>query len=282
MKFLTGLTIQAIGDFSPSSLVKLGMAIGLQHVEFDPSVFTDIKNVLPALKTKQTSIHAPYLEDYGMDLSSLNPEVDAFIENVERWRTQLNIMGVVVHPPTDASGSLETFYSRLEKLKVPILFENMPYQPWEEFLDEFLNIQANIDGKLGMCFDIPHSYITHGNQFLDIPEEVLDQLTSPIGYIHISGGKRDEDAHYPLLTDGDIPLAEVEQFLKAIAFSGTITMELAPRNLQDVDKILHSYVIMLGIAGKRRKQLFARIKRPLIMRKINSKFKNYSIEQKSH
>lgn len=278
MKFLTGLTIQAIGDFSPSSLVKLGMAIGLQHIEFDPSVFSDIENVLPALKTKQTSIHAPYLEDYGMDLSSLNPQVDTFIDNVNRWSSQLKIMGVVVHPPTDGSGDLETFYSRLENLKVPKLFENMPYQPWEEFLEEFSNIQANIDGKLGMCFDIPHSYITNGKKFLDLPEEVLDHITSSIGYIHISGGKRDEDTHYPLLTAGDIPLVEVENFLKTMNFSGTITMELAPRNLQDVDKILRSYVFMLGIAGKRRKQFFAKIKRPLIMRQINSKFKNYSVK----
>ncbi|MHA2054367.1 MAG: sugar phosphate isomerase/epimerase family protein [Candidatus Hodarchaeales archaeon] len=280
MTFRTGLTIQAIGDFTPSNLVKLGTAIGLQHIEFDPTVFSDIENVIHVLKTKQTSIHAPYLEDYGMDLSSLNPLIDTFIENVNQWSSQLNIIGVVVHPPTDGSGNLEKFYSRLEKLKVPKLFENMPYQPWEEFINEYSNIQANIDGRLGMCFDIPHSFITNGNKFLDLPGEVISQLQSSIGYIHISGGIRDEDTHYPLLTEGDIPLEQVVTFLKTINYSGTITMELAPRNLQEVDKILHSYIMMLGIAGERRKQLYAKIKRPFIMRKINSKFKNYSIQNK--
>jgi hypothetical protein len=37
---------------------------------------------------------------------------------------------------------------------------------------------------------------------------------------------------------------------------------------------------MLGIAGERRKQLYAKIKRPFIIRKINSKFKNYSVQNK--
>ena len=84
MTFYTGLTIQAIGDFTPSMLVKLGTAINLQHIEFDPSVFTDIKNVSAILKTKQTAIHAPYMEDYSMDLSSNNQKIDNLIENINK------------------------------------------------------------------------------------------------------------------------------------------------------------------------------------------------------
>ena len=102
MTFITGLTIQAIGDFSPSMLVKLGTAINLQHIEFDPSVFTDIDNVLAILKTEQTVIRAPYMEDYAMDLSSNNQKVENLIKNINQWTAEFNIIGVVVHPPSDA------------------------------------------------------------------------------------------------------------------------------------------------------------------------------------
>ena len=276
MTFYTGLTIQAIGDFTPSMLVKLGTAINLQHIEFDPSVFTDIDNVLAILKTKQTVIHAPYMEDYFMDLSSNNQKIDNLIENINQWTSEFNIIGVVVHPPSDAGGNLDLFYSRLDKIPLPLL-ENMPYQSWEEFTQFFETTQANVDNKLGICFDIPHSFITHGKKFLDLPSNILKHLKSPNGYIHISGGTQDEDNHYPLLTEGDIPLDEVKTFLRGIKFQGTVTMELSPRTLQDIDKILQSYIMMLGISKKRKLQLLARIKRPFVMNRIKKLSKTNKI-----
>ncbi len=268
MTFHIGITIQAIGDLTPSNVVDLGMAIGLRHIEFDPSVFLDISDVMKSLKTKQTTIHAPYMEDYHMDLSSNTPEIDKLIEDINRWKTRMNIIGVVVHPPLDAGGNTEKFYDRLEKLPLPLI-ENMPYQSWEDFLDFYNTTQANVNNHLGMCFDIPHSFITNGDKFLEVPDEVLDHLTSSKGYIHISGGTADEDIHYPLLTDGNIPFQEVKDFLLRISFCGTVTMELYPRSFQDIDKILRSYILMLDVANKKKHKLSVQIKRPFIMRKIN-------------
>ncbi|PWI48581.1 hypothetical protein CEE45_05940 [Candidatus Heimdallarchaeota archaeon B3_Heim] len=268
MTFHTGITIQAIGDLTPSNVVDLGMAIGLRHIEFDPSVFPDISNVMERLKTKQTSIHAPYMEDYHMDLSSNTPEIDKLIDDINRWKTRMNIIGVVVHPPLDAGGNTEKFYDRLEKLPLPLI-ENMPYQSWEDFLDFYNTTQANVNNHLGMCFDIPHSFITNGDKFLEIPDEVLEHLTSSKGYIHISGGTAYEDIHYPLLTDGDIPFQEVKDFLRRISFCGTVTMELNPRSFQDIDKIIRSYILMLDVAKKKKHKLSVQIKRPFIMRKVN-------------
>ncbi|MCK4849119.1 MAG: sugar phosphate isomerase/epimerase [Candidatus Heimdallarchaeota archaeon] len=268
MTFKTGLTIQAIMGLTPSNLVKIGSAVKLQHIEFDLSVFTDILNVVEQLQTEQTAIHAPYMEDYKIDLSSRNPAVDSFIDDVNQWKTDLNVIGVVVHPPLDAGGDLGLFYDRLEKIPLPLL-ENMPYQSWADFLEFFDTTKSNVNNEFGMCFDIPHSFITNGDEFLNLPKEVLEHIKSKKGYIHISGGNRDEDIHYPLLTEGDMPFSEVKNFLKEIAFRGTVTMELRPSTLNDVEKILQSYVMMLSVANRRKHQLMVRIKTPFIMRKIS-------------
>ena len=84
----------------------------------------------------------------------------------------------------------------------------------DDFLEFFDTTQANVNNHMGMCFDIPHSFITNGSDFLKLPDGVLDHLTSPKGYIHISGGTTDEDTHYPLLTEGDLPFQEVKDFLE--------------------------------------------------------------------
>jgi sugar phosphate isomerase/epimerase len=268
MTFKTGLTIQAIMGLSPSRIVTLGSAIKLEHVEFDISVFTDIEEVIENLRTEQTAIHAPYMEDYKVDLSSKSSKVDKFITDINQWKSDLNVIGVVVHPPLDAGGDLNLFYDRLEKIPHPLL-ENMPYQLWDEFQDFFDTTRSNVNNKLGICFDIPHSYITNGDRFLDLPKEVLEHIKSKNGYIHLSGGTREKDTHYPLLTEGDMPFSEVKEFLKDISFRGTVTMELAPRSLQEIEKILQSYAMMLNVANRRKHQFMVKIKTPFIMRKIS-------------
>ncbi|MFX0085731.1 MAG: TIM barrel protein [Candidatus Hodarchaeota archaeon] len=268
MAFTTGLTIQRLGKIHPSNFVKFASTIGLNHIEFDSSVFNDFEDVKKELRAKQTVIHAPYLEDYGFDLSSNKTEADTFIHKLIRAKDDLNIIGVVVHPPIDAGGSLDKFYERIEKIPFPLL-ENMPYQSWTDFEEFFENTQANVSNNLGFCFDIPHSWITNGDRFLDLPKLCLDLLQKPSGYIHISGSTKNEDMHYPLLTNGDIPLKKVKQFLDEINFTGTITMELAPRSLEDIELILQSYMIMLSFAGKTKHRLKVRFKSPFIKRKIN-------------
>ncbi|UCG02398.1 MAG: hypothetical protein JSW11_00090 [Candidatus Heimdallarchaeota archaeon] len=266
MTFITGLSIQQLNDILPSTLVKIASAIRLKHIEFDLTVFNDIENVIKVLEAPQTVIHAPYLEDYGIDLSTDDPVVDQFVDNVLAAQNDLNIIGVVVHPPTDASGSWENFYDRLEKLPLPLL-ENMPYQSWDEFKEFIETTQANVNRHLGMCFDMPHSWITYGELFLELPAFCMDLLRSSNGYIHISGGTREEDTHFPLLTEGDMPISPIREFLNANSFSGTVTMELAPRSIEDLNKVFQSYMLMLGIAGKRLHKLQVKLKHPFIMRK---------------
>ncbi|MHA1225814.1 MAG: TIM barrel protein [Candidatus Hodarchaeales archaeon] len=265
--FKTGLTIQKLDNIQPSSFVKIANVMKLEHIEFDMTVFDDINQVLNVLKAKQTAIHAPYYEDYGFDLSSDRIVVDTFVENLIKYQNNLKIIGTVVHPPSDPNANYELFYERLNKLPLDIFLENMPEQSWKDFQSFFDQTQAHVERDLKICFDIPHSYVTNGLDYLNIPDFVLDLLKQSTGYIHISGGTRNEDTHYALLTEGDMPLEPVKSFLRTI-YRGTVTMELAPRTLDDIDKVLRSYILMLGISKKRLHQLEIKIKRPFIVRKI--------------
>ncbi|WP_455143713.1 TIM barrel protein [Candidatus Hodarchaeum mangrovi] len=266
--FKIGLTIQKFGTTNPSSLVKFAAFIRLEHIEFDISVFDDIEAVIPVLKSKQTAIHAPYYEDYKLDLSSKNPELDSLIENIINYQKELEIIGVIVHPPVDPKGDLDLYYQRLDHLPVLPLLENMPHQPWNQFLLQFHTTQENISHSLGFCFDIPHSYITNEDQFLNLPDSLINLLKQNYGYIHISGGNKNKDTHFALLSEGEMPIPPIKTFLRKLPFKGTVTMELAPRNFNEIDKMLRSYSQMLGIAKKPLKKLENEIKRPFLMKKI--------------
>ncbi len=268
MTFKTGLSIQTLGKVLPSSLVRLASVIGLEHIEFDLTVFHDLENVVSTLKTTQTTIHAPYVEDYGMDLSTQEKRVDKFVENVIKTRKKLKTVGIIVHPPTDEKGSWEKFYERINKFPFLVFLENMQYQSWEEYIDFFETTKSNVGSQVGMCFDIPHSFITHGFNYLELPNQCLNLLRGKNGYIHISGTNRNEDTHFPLLTEGEMPIEPVKAFLKEIKFSGFLTMELAPKSLEEIDKVLRSYDLMLGISGKRFHRLKVKFKRPFLMKKI--------------
>ncbi len=265
MTFRIGLTIQGLGELTPSTFIKLGNVIALEHIEFDISVFTDIENVKHVIKAKQTAIHAPYSPDYKFDLSFQTKEADQLITSILKAKDDLNIIGVVVHPPKQTNN---LFYERLAQIPFPML-ENMPNQSWDTFMTFRDDVRDNSTKNFGYCFDIPHSFITNGDDFLDVPPEVLTSLKKKSGYIHISGGDRNQDLHFPLVTEGDIPFNDIKSFLKDIRFSGTVTMELAPRSLEDVSKMLKSMVIMLNVAGKRYQSLAARVKAYIIMYRMN-------------
>lgn len=269
MTFKTGLSIQTFGKVLPSSLVRFASAIELEHIEFDLTVFHDLESVITALKANQTTVHAPYVLDYGMDLSTPESRIEQFLENVIKAKNELKTVGMIVHPPTDENGSLERFYERINNFPLPIFLENMPYQSWEEYIDFFETTRSNVNSKLGMCFDIPHSYITHGHRYLELPDRCLSLVKGHNGYIHISGANRNEDTHFPLLTEGEMPIDPVKTFLKETNFSGILTMELAPKSLLEIDKVLRSYELMLGISGKRFHKFKIRIKRPFLMRRIH-------------
>ncbi|MHA2247727.1 MAG: TIM barrel protein [Candidatus Hodarchaeales archaeon] len=268
MTFKTGMTIHGMGEMKPSAALKMASIFSLEHIEFHESVFSDLRNVKDNLPTSQTAIHFPFVPDYDFDLSSDSKNADRLIKSIQEAKNDLNIIGVIVHPPDILN---ENFYERLSQLPFPML-ENLPNQSWEEFLIFRDEVKANMTNSFGYCFDIPHSFITNGEKFLDIPEVILSSLKRKTGYIHLSGGDREKDQHYPLITDGNLPFRTVKQFLKEIRYSGTINLEIVPRTFKDIPKMFKSISIMFNVAGKRSKSFKTRIKIPL----FNYKLKNQS------
>ena len=71
---------------------------------------------------------------------------------------------------------------------------------YDEMKAFYINTENAVSNNLGFCFDIPHSWITNGTKYLDLPSKFQEMVFSPQGYIHISGGTQKEDTHFPLLT----------------------------------------------------------------------------------
>ncbi|MHA1167377.1 MAG: TIM barrel protein [Candidatus Hodarchaeales archaeon] len=267
MVFKVGPTIQRTGPILPSDWLKIAEAMGMEHLEFDMSVFDDIDNVLAVNRKKQVAIHAPYVLDYGIDLSTNKEKVMRFIKNVNDYSEALNSKFVIVHPPDDPDGSMEVFLENISLLEPQVMFENMPWQKWDDFVSLFNRVK-DTRKDAGFCFDIPHSFITNGNSFLSVPEILINLLRCDTGYIHFSGGFRGEDTHLPLVTDGEIPFNEVKEFLSS--FKGTLTLELAPRSIDDLSKVFKSYKLLLAVSGSKLLRARAFLMEKIIMRKIKS------------
>lgn len=267
-----GLTIQEFRGFPVSTWIRMGNVVGVSHIEFDLSAFDDIDVALPHLRSTIT-FHTPYFSDYGFDLSSIGPlasDAERYLRNLRVYQEQLRIRGVVFHPPDDPNGNYETYLKRLASISQPIHLENMPNQSWDDFLELYHDIGSKLGRHVGFCFDVPHSFITNGAKFLEVPDLLLKELMSNRGYIHISGGNRNEDTHLPL-AQGSLPLGQFEQFVRRIRFHGTLVMELRPRTIDDFAGIFDSFIQMTKfIPWRQRYQMRIRIAvgRRFIMRKV--------------
>ncbi|MFX0065140.1 MAG: TIM barrel protein [Candidatus Hermodarchaeota archaeon] len=284
MSFKIGLTIQQVGTILPSVWVKLSNSISLQHVEFDPTVFDDIDNVRSALRCNSVTVHAPFIDFWPYDMSSGGKKqklVEQFIENVNQNAKDLHIHSVVVHPPAGPSPNMDLFYEHLNNLKPLVLLENLSYldpfssqwSSWETFSRFYRMTNEHLDKSTGFCFDIPHSFIQNAEKFLDLPEFLITELKGRNGYIHLSGGLRTEDTHYPSLTEGEIPMNLVKRFLDQIKFRGIVNMELKPQLdrggiVGELEKILQSYELLLGWAGAQKHRMLLNLKKHFILDKI--------------
>jgi len=258
MSFVVGLTIQPIAGVSNSTWVRMAAKLGLEHIEFDPLVFDDVQAITRELKCSQVGIHSPYMKDYGIDLSSVHrrEEVGRFISQVNAIAEEWNVVGVVVHPPSDAKGSFEYFLESLGQLEPTVLLENVFGEEgpgvWTEFLEFWERTRDRVGGNVGFCFDIPHSFIANGPvEYLRLPEMLRSELChSGRGYIHLSGGRSTEDTHSPL-NQGEIPVwTEVAEFLKP--FRGTLNLELRPESQADIPLIIDSYLQAVRLSSIRK------------------------------
>ncbi len=292
---LVGLTIQQLGEVKPSHWMKLVNLIGIDHVEFDPTVFSDVEEVASLLGNKSVTFHSPYYTDWGYDLSSRDhsDKVETFLSNVETYAEKLRAHSVVIHPPVDPQGDQDYFLENLNRIKITPLLENMPGQKLQEFEQWYLATKEQIQSKTQICFDVPHSFLTHGkNDLFNIPESLLSDLT----YIHISELTPERDCHWPFGTEGgELPIERFKDFMKdhksklraqskqsdgdyldflrERKINIICNMEILPADLKGVENLINSYLMLLSLGPKgtfiKKRVRIAAVK-PILMRKLRN------------
>ncbi len=273
MTFKVGQTIQSLGQLKPSHIISMANLLGFEHLELDPTVFDDIEAVLPLVQKKSVILHAPYYFDWGFDLSSKkqSEKVEKYMDNLKTYANALGALGIVVHPPMDPDKDEEYFLKNLDRIKIMVLLENLPGLKLEDFKTWYLSTKSKTKANVGICFDVPHSFLTHGKEDLfNIPEILLPD----IHYIHISELTHDSDCHWPFGTEGgELPLDLFEKFLKNIQFNGTINMELMPSGLKGIENLIDSYLILKKF-GPKLPYLLKKIRilllKPLLMKKLKN------------
>ena len=266
-----GQTVQSLGTLKPSHILKMVNLLGFEHVEFDPTVFDDIDAVIPLVQKKSVILHAPYYSDWNYDFSSIkqSEEIEKYMENLETYANALGATGVVVHPPRDPDKDEDYFLKNLDRIKITVLLENLPGQKLEDFKTWYLSTKNKTKAKVGMCFDVPHSFLTHGKEDLfNIPDVLLPDLN----YIHISELNEDSDCHWPFGHEGGaLPLDLFEKFLKRIKFKGTINMEMMPDGIEGIENLIDSYLILKKFGPKFPyilKKIRISLLKPLLMKKL--------------
>ncbi len=268
-----GQTIQSLGQLKPSHIISMANFLGFEHLELDPTAFDDIEAVLPLVQKKSIILHAPYYFDWNFDLSSIkqSEKVEKYMENLEIYANALGVLGIVVHPPMDPDKDEDYFLKNLDRIKITVLLENLPGQKLEDFKTWYLDTKSKTKANVGMCFDVPHSFLTHGkNDLFNIPEVLLPDLN----YIHISELDGVSDSHWPFGTEGGaLPLDLFEKFLKRIKFKGTINMEMMPSGLEGIGNLIDSYLILKKFGPKLPyilKKIRISLLKPIIMKKLKN------------
>ena len=245
-----GLTIQSIGGISILKYVRIANILGFEHYEFDPSVFDrdeDLEALSVLLSNKSVVLHAPYFNDWGYDFSSQNQasKIETYLSYFTRYAELLKVRGMVIHPPLDPQGNAIYFLEILKRFPIPIYLENIPGQSWEGFQTWYFQTKAKIEvnQKINICFDMPHSFLTNGpKEFLNFPAVLLPEIS----YLHISDLSGTEDSHWPFKTPGGVlPLSQVKRFLQNNADQLTVNMEMRPAGNKGMINILRSYLILV-------------------------------------
>jgi len=268
-----GFTIESYKGLEPSFLLGIIKFFGVEFVEITKTVFDDIERVIPKMHGLQAGFHLPLIHDDGWDFSCVDsqPDIDAVIENINRYKDDLHIKYCVTHPPEPWNSaatlhvSVEQLLKNLRRLQVPIFLENVPHGSYDEYLRVYERAKAVLGDQLsGMCYDGPHYFVSGMN-----PVTRLQELNGEIGCIHLSDCMHDDDTHLPFDSGGEFPTEEVIAQIKRMKFDGFINLEIKPRSLSDLDSVIYSYLKMLKPFRKGkyfRTKLKLMVLRPLMKR----------------
>jgi sugar phosphate isomerase/epimerase len=248
-----GLTVSGFDGKKPSEILALMRRFGVSFAELNPTVVNDVDGILPFTDAMATGFHLPLMGEHGFDFSMLDAKerIDDTIDFVNRYRTQLNLLYCVAHPPEAHNGEesietgLEFLIDNLQRLEVPILLENIETWPEREFDKLAEIIRAQLKRKLlGYCFDPAHAYLRGEDIF-----KRFSAIASKVRCIHLSDCLQGKDAHLPL-GHGELP---VSRFLRHVAkhrYDGIINLEIVPQSLADAQTVVKSYLTVLRVFKK--------------------------------
>ncbi len=250
---VVGYTVQYFAGLSPSTIISALKMLGIRYFEVNRSIFQETGAVQKVLNHTTLSLHLPLIHDDGWDFSCSNrqQEIDDLIEKINQNRECLNLAFAITHPPepellsNPEQSSLETLSRNLARIQVPVLVENVSAQSPSEFDRVYRRLQ-NVGGTIRRCFDAAHYWIQGEN-----PVDRLHQDMPEIQLFHLSDCTKEADLHQPFGGDGDLPINQVLQAIKAHRYSGYITLEIKPGSLQDIKPYIESYLKVTRILNRK-------------------------------
>jgi sugar phosphate isomerase/epimerase len=247
-----GYTVQYYAGLAPSTIIPALKMLGIRYFEVNRTIFQETEAVQKVLNHTTLSLHLPLIHEDGWDFSCSNrqQEIDDLIEKINQNRECLNLAFVITHPPEPGLlsnpelSSLETLSRNLSKIQLPVLVENVSAHSPSEFDAVYRRLQKG-DETIRRCFDAAHYWIRGEN-----PVDRVHQDMPAIQLFHLSDCTKTEDRHQPFGRDGDLPIDEVLQAIKAHRYSGYITLEIKPQSLQDIKSYIESYLKVTRILNR--------------------------------
>lgn len=243
---LVGYTVEPFQGLSPSLIVAAMRAIGVAFVELNHHSLNDAPQLRKKMGNMQAAFHLPFFHDDGYDFSCRRnqPDICSLIEQINKQRVALRLRHVIVHPPEGEDQSDEAFSflcEQLKKLELPVYLENVFSGKPELFMKYYERMQQALGRQTaGICYDACHFLISGQD-----PLTQWAQLHHRIGCVHLSDCQAHEDSHLPFHHGGRLPIAAILAAMKHSRFSGTITLEIKPPSLEEVQNYLASYLLIL-------------------------------------
>ena len=249
-----GLTVSNFDGKKPGELVALLRRFGVQFVEFNPTVFSDLPAAMEQINGDMAAgFHLPLVAEHGFDFTQRDnkEKIDDLIYFINQHHHELNLLYCVAHPPeVGADGAsneedLDFLVENLKRLDVPVILENV--ETWSA--NDFDSLAEVIRHELkkqfiGLCFDPAHAFLRGEDIF-----ERFAAIAPRVRCIHLSDCARGHDAHLPL-GQGELPVNKFLQHVADLHYDGIINLEVIPSSLREVGAVIKSYLQVLRIFKK--------------------------------
>lgn len=249
-----GLTISNFDGKKPGELVAMVRKFGVRFAEFNPTVFSDLQNVMRQIGGDMAAgFHLPLVAEHGFDFTQREQKekIDDLIYFINQHRHELNLLYCVAHPPEvgpDGASNeedLEFLIENLKRLDVPVILENVETWSTNDFDSLVDVIRSELKKKfIGQCFDPAHAFLRGEDIFAR-----FSAIAPHVRCIHLSDCARGHDAHLPL-GQGELPVEKFLQHVSNSHYDGIINLEVIPGSLREVGAVIKSYLQVLRVFRK--------------------------------